>query len=140
MLGIKEMRISLNLSHRIVSKGHFTSFGLRFTESFNPRQRVWATLTKKKMINQGVYLYCTYVFIFVYLIASVHTCLFFVYLIASVPKGTYSLCMDRKRPTGNFYINNFILSVTYCLFQRNSSTGENNLLLSILDVRIGVIC
>lgn len=54
VLGIKEMRISLNLSHHVVSKGHFTSFGLRFNESFNPRQRVWATLTKKKVINQGM--------------------------------------------------------------------------------------
>lgn len=56
VLGIKEMRISVNLSHRVVSKGHFTSFGLRFTESFNIRQRAWATLTKKKMMNHGIYI------------------------------------------------------------------------------------
>jgi len=54
VLGIKEMRIAVNLSHRVVSKGHFTSFGLRFTESFNIRQRAWATLTKKKLINHGI--------------------------------------------------------------------------------------
>lgn len=85
MLGIKEMRFSVNLSHRVVSKGHFTGFGLRFTESFNPRQRAWAIPTK---INNGKSA------------ATSASCNNVGLHVASVPKGSYSLCMDRKRPPG----------------------------------------
>lgn len=71
------------------------------------------------------------------------TCLFCYYLIASVPKGTYSLCLDRKRPTGKCCTDLGILSILHVIrisLQRKSSTGKDNLFLSVLDVRVGVVC